>query len=207
MIGIHYSQYFLLIYMIIYFTYYIATYARVEPKHEKSIDEKYGKTKFTKIVGSIFGLIILLWIIIIIVYFFVYDFINWFWRISLLDNDFVKIIAMLIMCIGLLLSFIFTRTVGKSIKKDIVSEEKPQLITTGIYHYIRHPAYTAILLSYIGTFLIIPNLLMLIFLLGGIIVIYEHSREEEKSLMKIYGEEYENYKKSVGRFLPKIKRE
>lgn len=207
MIGIHYSQYFLLIYMIIYFTYYIATYARVEPKHEKSIDEKYGKTKFTKIVGSIFGLIILLWIIIIIVYFFVYDFINWFWRISLLDNDFVKIIAMLIMCIGLLLSFTFTRTVGKSIKEAVVSEEKPQLITTGIYHYIRHPAYTAILLSYIGTFLIIPNLLMLIFLLGGIIVIYEHSREEEKSLMKIYGEEYENYKKSVGRFLPKIKRE
>lgn len=207
MIGIHYSQYFLLIYMIIYFTYYIATYARVEPKHEKSIDEKYGKTKFSKIVGSIFGLIILLWIIIIIVYFFVYDFINWFWRISLLDNDFVKIIAMLIMCIGLLLSFTFTRTVGKSIKEAVVSEEKPQLITTGIYHYIRHPAYTAILLSYIGIFLIIPNLLMLIFLLGGIIVIYEHSREEEKSLMKIYGEEYENYKKSVGRFLPKIKRE
>lgn len=206
MIEIHYSQLFLLIYMIIYFSYYLLTYARVEPKHEKSIDEKYGKTGLTKIVGNIFGLIILLWIIIIIVYFIVYDFINWFWRISLLDIDIVKIIAMIIMCIGFLLNFTFTRSVGKSIKEAVNSEEKPQLITTGIYHYIRHPAYTAIILSYIGTFLIIPNVFMLIFLLGGIFVIYEHSREEEKSLMKIYGEEYERYKKRVGRFLPKIKR-
>jgi len=206
MMGIHYSQYFLLIYMIIYFSYYLSTYARVEPKHEKSIDEKYGKARITKIVGSIFGLIILLWIVIIIVYFFAYDFINWFWKIPLLDNDFVKIIAMIIMCIGLLLSFTFTRTVGKSIKEAVNSEEKPQLITTGIYHYIRHPAYTAVILSLIGTFLIIPNVFMLIFLLGGIFVIYEHSCEEEKSLMKIYGEEYEMYKKRVGRFLPKIKR-
>jgi len=207
MIGIHYSQYFLLVYMIIYLLYYLLTYARVEPKHEKSIDEKYGKDRVTKIIGSIFGLIILLWIIIVIVYFFAYDFLNWFWRISLLDNDFVKIIAIIIMCIGLLLSFIFTRTVGKSIKEAVASEEKPQLITTGIYNYIRHPAYTAMILSYMGTFLIIPNVLMLIFFLGGIFVVYKHSREEEKSLMKIYKEEYEMYKKRVGRFLPKIKRE
>jgi len=180
MMGIHYSQYFLLIYMIIYFSYYLSTYARVEPKHEKSIDEKYGKARITKIIGSIFGLIILLWIVIIIVYFFAYDFINWFWKIPLLDNDFVKIIAMIIMCIGLLLSFTFTRTVGKSIKEAVNSEEKPQLITTGIYHYIRHPAYTAVILSLIGTFLIIPNVFMLIFLLGGIFVIINQKKENLK---------------------------
>jgi len=147
-----------------------------------------------------------LWIIIIIVYFFVYDFLDWFGKIPLLDNHFVKIIAMIIMCLGFLLNFNFTRSVGKSIKEAVASDEKPQLITTGIYYYIRHPAYTAIILSYIGTFLIIPNIFMLIFLICGIFIIYEHSREEEKSLMKIYGEEYEMYKKGVGRFLPKIKR-
>ena len=54
--------------------------------------------------------------------------------------------------------------------------------------------------------LIIPNIFMFINLLCAIFGIYGHSREEEKSLIKIYGEEYEIYKKRAGRFLPKIKR-
>ena len=206
MINFHYSQLFLLIYVIVYFLFYFLTYGRVEAKHEKSINDKYGKTRLGKILGIILSLILLLWIVIIVVYFFIYDSLNWFWKIVLLDNDFVKIFAIAIMIAGLLLNVSFIRTVGKSIKKGVSSDEKPQLITTGIYNYIRHPAYTAIILSYLGTFLIIPNVLMLIFLLGGSFVIYEHSREEEKSLMKIYGEEYETYKKRVGKFLPKLKR-
>lgn len=68
---------------------------------------------------------------------------------------------------------------------------------------IRHPAYTAVILSVFGTFLVIPNVLTLFFLLCTIIIMYGHSQEEEKILIKIYGREYEEYKKRAGRFLPK----
>ncbi len=206
MINVHYSQIFLLIYIILYFLVYFLTYGRVEAKHEKSINEKYGKTGLGKLFGIFLSLILLFWIVIIIVYFFVYDSLNWFWKIILLDNDFVKIFAIVIMVVGLLLNVSFIRTVGKSIKKGVISDEKPQLITTGVYSYIRHPAYLAMILSFVGTFLIIPNIFMLLYLLFAIFGIYGHSREEEKSLIKIYGEDYELYKKKAGRFLPKIKK-
>jgi protein-S-isoprenylcysteine O-methyltransferase Ste14 len=190
----------------VYFLVYFLTYGRVEAKHEKTINMKYGKTGMGKIFGILLSLILLIWIVIIIVYFFVHDSFNWFWKIDLLDNDFIKILAMTIMCVGLILNIFFIITVGKSIKKGVILEDTPQLITTGIYQYIRHPAYLAMILSLVGTFLIIPNIFVLIYLFCAILGIYGHSREEEKSLIKQYGEKYELYKKKAGRFLPKIKR-
>ncbi|MFX0187534.1 MAG: methyltransferase family protein [Candidatus Hodarchaeota archaeon] len=206
MISFHYSQIFLLIYIIIIVVGYFLTYGRVEGKHEKSISEEYGRQTKAKIFGIGFGLIMLMWIFLIVLYFFVYDSVNWFFKISILDNDLIKIIAMSIMCFAFLLIFLFTINVGKSIKNAEISGEKSQLITSGIYRFIRHPAYTAFILDVFGTFFIIPNLLILSFLLCTVIVMYGHSNEEEKILIKMYGSEYEEYKKKAGRFLPKIKR-
>ena len=206
MSNFQYSQIFLLVYIIILVAGYILTYGRVEGKHERSISEEYGVTSRGKIFGISFSLIVLMWILIIVLYFFIYDSVNWFFKISLLDYDFVKIAAICIMCFAFLLIILFITTVGKSIKNAVVSGEKSQLITSGIYRFIRHPVYTAFILGIFGTFLIIPNLLMLVFLLCTVVLMYGHSNEEEKVLTKIYGNEYEEYKKKAGRFFPKIKR-
>lgn len=203
MININYSQLFLLTYLIVIVAYHILTYGRIESKHEKLISEKYGRTTLGKIFVICFNLVLLIWLILVVAYFFIYDIVNWFWKISLLDTDIVKIIAITIMCFAFLLNIIFSISVGQSIKNGVVSGKESQLITTGLYRYIRHPAYTAVILSILGTFLIIPNVLTLFFLLCTIIIMYGHSQEEEKILIKIYGREYEEYKKRAGRFLPK----
>ena len=63
--------------------------------------------------------------------------------------------------------------------------------------------YLSVLL---GTFLIMPNLPTLIRAAGMIAVLYAVSRDEEKRLLEIYGEEYEKYRRDVGLVFPKLKR-
>ena len=202
--NFNYSQIFLLVCIIAFWVYYLLTYGKIEAKHEKSIGAKYGRTRLGKILGPFIGLITVLWTIFVLIYFFNYDSVNWIWKISLLDNDFVKIVAMVIISFGFLFEILFSPSVGKSIKVGVSSGEKPKLVTTGIYRYIRNSSYLGLGLIIFGTFLIIPNMLILVFLLFSIVVLYTHTLEEEKILIKIYGKEYEDYKKKVGRFLPKI---
>ena len=199
--SFNYSQVFLLIWIIAFWIGYSLTYGKVEMKHERSTREKY---KVTSRWGPFFGLTFLLYTIVILVYVFYYDSVNWIWKISLLDNDPVQIAAMAIMCFAFSLNILFTLSAAKSIKAGVEEGEKPKLVTTGIYRYIRHPGYLALCLAVLGTFLIIPNVLILIFLLYTIVVIYGHTLEEERNLTEVYGKEYERYKDKVGRFFPRI---
>ncbi|MBD3255361.1 MAG: DUF1295 domain-containing protein [Candidatus Lokiarchaeota archaeon] len=204
MFELTYSQIFLLIYVVSVIAYYIGTYGSVEGKHERALTERYERTSLSKALGPIFSLTMLMWIAFSVIYFIAYESNAWIFMFELLANDFTKIVAIGIMSFSLVLSVLFVKSVGKSIKNAVNTESRPKLITTGIYHYIRHPVYTAILLGIFGTFLIIPNIIMLSFLIFMVLLLFLHSREEEKILIQMFGEEYKDYKKKTGRFLPKL---
>jgi protein-S-isoprenylcysteine O-methyltransferase Ste14 len=142
------------------------------------------------------------WTVLIIIYFFSQDSVSRIWKLSFLDHTPVKIVAIGIMSLSFLLHILFTVSVGRSIRSAVSSGEKPRLITTGLYRFCRHPAYLALLCVALGIFLIVPNLISLILLVYTIVVTYGHSVEEEGKLLKMYGSEYENYRKKAGRFLP-----
>jgi protein-S-isoprenylcysteine O-methyltransferase Ste14 len=189
--------------VVAFWIYYILTYGKVEQKHEQAINEKYGiRTKW----GPFFGLALMGWSIVILIYFFHYDSIDWVWKLSFLDYTPVKIVAIIMMCLAFLLNIMFTISVGKSIQDGLALGEVPKLVTTGVYGYIRHPGYLAFFAIAFGTFLIIPNLITLVLLVYTCVVVYGHTLEEEKKLMKMYGEEYERYQNKVGRYLPRQKR-
>ena len=57
----------------------------------------------------------------------------------------------------------------------------------------------------LGTSLLVPNILTISLLVSTIIASYGLCLEEEKGLLKMYGEEYEHYKKKVGLLFPKLK--
>jgi len=93
----------------------------------------------------------------------------------------------------------FTRT------KDS-NNDNSGLITTGLYNYTRNPMYLMHVVGTIGTFLLVSNLLTLTIFIVTIIASYELSLEEEKGLLKKFGEDYEHYRKKVGLLFPKLKR-
>lgn len=79
-----------------------------------------------------------------------------------------------------------------------------RLVTWGPYHYVRHPSYFAYFLMFMGFFIIWPNPLTLIPLVA-IPGYFKVTVQEEKLLEQRFGDEYEEYQKKTGRFIPKFR--
>ena len=88
---------------------------------------------------------------------------------------------------------------------DVAIHPDHRVVNTGIYRYIRHPAYLGILLSFAGLGIALLNWISLpvIFLpiLGSFL--YRMS-VEEKVLTAEFGEEYSEYSKNTKRIIPLI---
>ncbi|MGA2784098.1 MAG: isoprenylcysteine carboxylmethyltransferase family protein [Candidatus Bathyarchaeia archaeon] len=78
-----------------------------------------------------------------------------------------------------------------------------KLVDWGPYRYVRHPSYVGYFLMFIGFVLLWHNALALIPLIAipGYVLI---TVREEEMLVAKFNEEYVQYQKHVGRFLPKV---
>jgi len=82
---------------------------------------------------------------------------------------------------------------------------KGQLVTGGIFQYIRHPHYTSVLIVGFGLTFFFYSLFALVIALLAIPIMIWSIVDEEKILVKQYGESYLNYMKMVPwRMIPKI---
>jgi protein-S-isoprenylcysteine O-methyltransferase Ste14 len=72
-----------------------------------------------------------------------------------------------------------------------------QLVTEGIFQYIRHPHYTSLVIIAFGLALFFYSLFALIVACISIPIIIWSIIDEEKLLLKQYGEEYAKYIKKV----------
>lgn len=79
-----------------------------------------------------------------------------------------------------------------------------KLVSNGIYAHIRHPHYLSnIIWGFSGTFLFSSWWSLLVFIVS-LPVVYYMIRREDRKLIQKYGQEYEQYRKQVPMFLPKI---
>ena len=76
------------------------------------------------------------------------------------------------------------------------------LVTGGIYAYIRHPQYLGMAFIALGTLLFCPTPMQLTLFAVLTIIYVRLARKEDRELEKKFGEEFLAYKKAVGRFLP-----
>ena len=200
------SQIVLLSYIVIFLgvPYGLALFNKNVRRVMKSFGEGYKEntSKWWKFFYLAIILIVL-WIVIILLYSFHYNSINWFWRISVLDNVPIKIFGLIFLSFSLLESILLH---SSWLNINISKDEKSRLITTGMYRYTRNPQYLLLIHGVLGTFLIMPNLLTLAILVGTTFVYYNLCLEEEKILLKKYGARYEHYKKEVGLLFPILKR-
>ena len=80
-----------------------------------------------------------------------------------------------------------------------------QLITSGIFQYIRHPHYASLLIIGFGLALFFYSLLALTFAIIAIPIMIWSIFDEERLLRKQYGKEYEQYIQKVPwRIIPRI---
>jgi protein-S-isoprenylcysteine O-methyltransferase Ste14 len=107
-------------------------------------------------------------------------------------------IAMIIFGIGAL--FLSLREFNSF--KKMSGLEANKVVSTGIYRYSRNPQYVGAFLIIIGISMIqVSTLALILTLVFFMIVNFSIVPGEEKYLTKMLGEEYVEYKKSVGRWL------
>ena len=110
--------------------------------------------------------------------------------------------------IGLLLCFIsvigFLLTLisfGKSFRVGIDGNAPGKLITTGMFAISRNPVYVCMMILFAGLFLIHNNIAVTVVILLFVPVLHRQILREERFLASHYGNEYEEYRKKVRRYL------
>jgi protein-S-isoprenylcysteine O-methyltransferase Ste14 len=177
------------------------------------LQERYGKEKGTKI-GNILGLISG-W------GFFIFWFGVWLspqprFTIPILENLalFIPIINLLIPMIHLVISLPFIiigawfgiGSVKETTLKVAETHRAEKVVSTGLYSVIRHPQYFGGIIAHIGISILLSSLLAFITTPIVILLNYLISWKEEKELLKEFGKDYEDYKKRVPMFIPKLRK-
>jgi len=106
---------------------------------------------------------------------------------------------------GVILAMKASSVIDVSTVADMRTDRKAELITDGIYSRIRHPLYLATILVFSALALVYPFPVVIVFSLSLIGYTMIGAYFEERKLLKHYGDEYIEYKKTSGFILPKLR--
>jgi protein-S-isoprenylcysteine O-methyltransferase Ste14 len=127
--------------------------------------------------------------------------------IPLLDHVPIRVTGIAVAATAVAATFAAQLAMGPSWRTTIDPNERPPLVTGGIFHLVRNPIYSALIIMVIGLTLLVPNAIAL----AGLATIITGSQLqvrliEEPYLHRIHGTSYHKYASRVGRFLPGIGR-
>lgn len=95
----------------------------------------------------------------------------------------------------------------KDVSLKVAETHRPErVIITGAYSIVRHPQYFGGLLAHLTISLLLSALYSLLITPLMIGIIYFISWKEEKELIREFGKDYEDYKKKVPMFIPKLRK-
>jgi protein-S-isoprenylcysteine O-methyltransferase Ste14 len=95
-------------------------------------------------------------------------------------------------------------SIGTGITPVSATRKEHKLSTHGIYRWIRHPLYTVGSSFYISFGLISDNWFIILMGVLTFIVMAIRTPKEEANLIAKFGDEYREYMKRTGKFLPKL---
>lgn len=83
----------------------------------------------------------------------------------------------------------------------IDEKNKTELVTQGLFGVSRNPIFFGMILSVLGLFLILPNMISFFAAAGSYLIIQIQIRLEEAFLQREHGEQYNAYKSAVRRLI------
>ncbi len=131
---------------------------------------------------------------------------NYILSLPIFDNGLLKLIGLPFVLLGLSGTLYTVNEHLLTGRVTPIAIEPPRkFIVKGLYKYTRNPMYIAILVTFLGGFMILGYFLLLIYVILAIpalhlFVVYK----EEPELRKKFGKSYEDYLKKVPRWLPKL---
>jgi protein-S-isoprenylcysteine O-methyltransferase Ste14 len=117
--------------------------------------------------------------------------------------DWLRWIGTLITLSSLLLLWWVQWALDVQFDTTLHTQAEHKLIKHGPYRWVRHPMYTALFLLGLGWFLLTANWFVgLPLMVGIVLVVLSRVQKEEDVLTDLFGDEYQDYMKETGRFLP-----
>jgi protein-S-isoprenylcysteine O-methyltransferase Ste14 len=95
-------------------------------------------------------------------------------------------------------------SIGTGITPVSATRKEHKLSTSGPYRWIRHPLYTVGSSFYISFGMVSDNWFIILMGILTFILMAIRTPKEEANLIEKFGDEYREYMKRTGRFLPKL---
>jgi protein-S-isoprenylcysteine O-methyltransferase Ste14 len=114
------------------------------------------------------------------------------------------VVGAVLLVIGYAITLWCYAAMGDAWRMGIIRSEKPELVTTGPFRFIRHPIYACQSIMLIGVAFLIPSVLCFAIVLIHLICAWIKVADEESHLRARLGESYEAYCLRTGRWLPRL---
>lgn len=162
-------------------------------KIEKYLSEKEKREKLLVALNGISMMFVPL----------IYVFTGWldFFKTNL--PDWIRIIGIVIIFLGLIFFWWIHKTLGENWSPVLEIRKGHKLITKGPYKYVRHPMYTLFYVFAIGLLLLVSNWFVGLFALSSWHLLYViRVSTEEKMMLEQFGIEWENYCRQTRKLIP-----
>ncbi len=117
----------------------------------------------------------------------------------------IFVAGLVIVLLGIALRQWSVLTLGTFFTVQVQVRRDQTVVDTGPYRWVRHPSYTAIVMSFVGIGVALENWLSLVVLLVvptiGLVI---RIRVEEKALLEALGEPYREFSATRERLVPKV---
>lgn len=109
-----------------------------------------------------------------------------------------------IMVAGMALRWYAIRTLGPYFSISVATQQNQRVIEQGPYRLVRHPSYSASLLTFSGMCLALANSLTFVSLLVPLLAFAYRIGVEEAALVEALGDDYRRYMRRTKRLVPHV---
>jgi len=120
------------------------------------------------------------------------------------ENSAVALIGLALTIGGLIFAVWARIALGANWSGTVTIKSGHNLIRRGPYRWIRHPIYTGLLASLVGTVLLQGEVRAFLGFAVILFALYRKARREEEFLSEEFGDEFAEHTKHTGMFLPRF---
>jgi protein-S-isoprenylcysteine O-methyltransferase Ste14 len=113
-----------------------------------------------------------------------------------------SIVGLALIVIGLTLTFVAASTLRRFYSPTLRVRRDHQLITHGMYRFVRHPFYTGMGVATVGVLVYASSLYGLLILLTLIPLLVNRIRIEEQMMTAEFGDSYRFYARGTKKLIP-----
>lgn len=152
-------------------------------------------------IGRVFRVVFLLVIAIVLVYSLWPDAYQYLGPLRRLEVSWLRWVGVTLMLLSLTWTVLAQAQMGGSWRIGIDNKHRTPLVQTGVFGLSRNPIFLGMMLTLLGLFLAIPNVVTLLTFVLGVVLIQIQVRLEEEFLARTHGEDYTKYRRHVRRWI------